>query len=204
MDGAQGPMSFNTFGGATGMSSHVNMGMEHHANQMTNFSGNHMGDFDDLGIGNGGSYDMASMPTSFANTMSIDNMSFPTEHEVPTPSKELAAEAARLDLDAANPFNHCGQMLPVSQKKPNPRLHLNPKPASATRNGKASNGQSLIKQEVERMQRTPRGASKSAKESISQRLQVQKQLDLENGEKSSDEDSATSEFQGDDDDDEYV
>jgi hypothetical protein len=203
MDSAQGPMSFYTFGGATGISSHVDMGMEHHADQMTNFNGNHMGDFDGLGIGNGGSYDMASMPTSFANTMSIDNMSFPTEHEVPTPSKELAAEAARLNLDAANPFNHRGQMLPVCQK-PNSRLHINPKPASATRNGKASNVQSLIKQEVERMQRTPRGASKSAKESISQRLQVQKQLDLENGEKSSDEVSATSEFQGDDDDDEYV
>jgi hypothetical protein len=185
------------------MSSHIDMGMEHHANQMADFSGSHMGNFNDLGMANGDPYDMAPIPTSFANTMSINSMSFPTEHEMPTPSKELAAEAARLNLAAANPFNNRGHTLPASQKKPNPRLQIPPKPASAPRTAKTSNGQSSIKQEVERMQRTPRGASKNAKESISQRLQVQKQLDMESGEKSSEEDSATSEFQGDDDD-EYV
>jgi hypothetical protein len=182
MDGAQDPMSFNTFGGATGMGDGMGMGM--------GYRDNSIGNFNDMGLG--GSYGMPVIPGSFTNTMSSSGMSFPAEQEMPTPSKALADDASRLYLDPTNPFAHHGHALPATRKKPNP----------ARRTVEASASQSSINQEQERMQRTPRGASQCAKQNISQRIQAQKQLDMEDGEKSSEEDSATSEFQGDDD--EYV
>ena len=192
MDGAQDPMSFNAFGGATGMGDGMGMGM--------GYRGNSIGDFNDMDLG--GSYGMPAMPGSFTNTMSSNGMSFPAEQEMPTPSKALADHASRLYLNPTNPFAHHGHTLPATQKKPNPRLQVPPKLSPARRAVEVSASQSPIDQEQERMQRTPRGASQSAKQNISQRIQAQKQLDMEDGEKSSEEDSATSEFQGDDD--EYV
>jgi hypothetical protein len=192
MDGAQDLMSFNTFGGATGMSD--GMGME------MGYSSNHIGDFNDMGLG--GSYGMAAMPGSFTNTMSSNGLSFSAEQEMPTPSKALADDASRLHLNPTHPFAHHGHTLSDTRKKPNPRLQVPSKPSPARRTIDISESQYSIEQEQERMQRTPRGASQSAKQNISQRIEAQKQLDMEDGEKSSEEDSATSEFQGDDD--EYV
>lgn len=206
MDGAQDSVGFDAFGGANNMQSGIGMGMgmgnSHSGHNIAHLDGgNHIGNFNDLGMDLSGSYDMVDMPASFTNTMSSNDLSFTTEQEMLTPSKSLADDTSRLDLDSTEPFNHRGSPLFATAQKLNPRLQVSSK-AAPRRTVEASELSSSIEQGPKKMQRTPRGASQSAKQNIAQRIQVEKQLDMENGERSSEEDSATSEFLGDDD--EYV
>lgn len=186
---------FNAFDGAKDMASGMDLG----GNHMTNLNGFGMG------MGITGSFEL---PSSYSSTtVSGNGMSF-SQHPISSPTgHDMAADAGNLSLDSSISFNHRGGTLPVTPKKAVTKKAT----SSATKRSQmpmVSMPAHRVVEPVEgpvsqeRRQRTPRPASKHAQQSITERLQAQKQADLEDGEKSSQEDSAESEFENSDE--EYV
>ncbi|KAF2798358.1 hypothetical protein K505DRAFT_333469 [Melanomma pulvis-pyrius CBS 109.77] len=201
LGGMNSVTGFSAFDGIEDMASGMDLG------------GNHITDLNGFSIGTGTGTGLTApfeLPSSHSSNtvsgnVSGNGMSF-SQHPMSSPmGHSMAADAGNLSLDSSISFNHRGGALPVTPKKG----ATNKTTSSTTKLSQMPMGSMPAHRVVkpveeplsqERRQRTPRPASKHAQQSIAERLQAQRQADLEDGEKSSQDDSAESEFENSDED----
>ncbi|KAF2715237.1 hypothetical protein K504DRAFT_457408 [Pleomassaria siparia CBS 279.74] len=198
-------MSF-AYGGGThshGMSG-MNMDIGHRGHQMSGLesfqSGLDIDGFDDLPSS---SFDSASMPNNGNGNGNDMIFGMGNTHSSPA-GRGLSTGTERLNIGSNSPFvtdrGGGGNLTPLS--KPRPR-----KPNSGTTPKKAASGSKPNREHVnsiklespvqERRQRTPRQASMFAEQNLSKVLRAQKEADDEDGMRSSEEDSAVSAYDDD-------